>query len=309
MTLPLQKNLLGLPYAPAHFVYESVLSKFLDEIPKNIKNLNSKNLLSEFKERYKNWILSSKGNNIIGLENFVFSDFTYGTTQSFDSFYLEHRNRRFRCFKGEYIYHSMVWSNNLINWKFVEDEPLSKGDALVMSVPFADTGDLHDFYTKELLDICLKLNIPILIDCAFFGIVKNITFDFSHSAIDQIVFSLSKTFPVESYRIGLRFTKMKKNDGITIYNESGYLNYIAINVGNEFLKKFNSDYIPDTYKLTQQMFCERLNLTASNTVIFGIDRENRYPEYNRGSNGTNRICFSKFLNNVNHDFKDLIKEK
>ena len=59
------------------------------------------------------------------------------------------------------------------------------------------------------------------------------------------------------------------------------------------LKKTNRlNYIYNKYKEPQTILCDRHDLEPSPCVYFGIDTQNKFPEYNRG-NDTNRLCFSR----------------
>lgn len=59
----------------------------------------------EFCEQYLEWIKSTSLSRFVGLEDFKHSVFSAGTTEAFDKFYMKNHTRRFRCFKGEYMYH------------------------------------------------------------------------------------------------------------------------------------------------------------------------------------------------------------
>jgi histidinol-phosphate/aromatic aminotransferase/cobyric acid decarboxylase-like protein len=164
---------------------------------------------------------------------------------------------------------------------------------VVVSVPFADTGNVPRELTTEFLDRCKQLGVPVLVDCAFFGICGNIDFDFSHPAITEICFSLSKTFPVNLLRIGIRFSKEDDNDSLLVYHRSQYVNRLGAAVGLALIQNQSPDSTYIKWRLQQIKFCSEMQLEASDTVIFGIDRNHRYDQYNRGSVDTNRICFSR----------------
>jgi hypothetical protein len=51
----------------------------------------------------------------------------------------------------------------------------------------------------------------------------------------------------------------------------------------------------ELYRDKQQAFCKHLGIQPSKTVLFGLDTENKYPEYNRGGN-INRLSLHKYLN-------------
>jgi hypothetical protein len=71
---------------------------------------------------------------------------------------------------------------------------------------------------------------------------------------------------------------------------------MAVNLSIDLFDNFDSNYITTKYKQQQVNFCEKLELQQSKTVIFGIDRNKKFKQYNRGTN-TNRLCFSKHFTN------------
>lgn len=244
----------------------------------------------EFCSKYKDWILSSKLNSIIGLDQFPFVCYSNGTTESFDKFYVKHRTRRFRCFRGEYVYHRLTWRNSWPDWRWLDDECLDANDAVVISLPFSDTGNAHSLH-EALLDKCDELGIPVLVDCAYFGICEGLHFNFNHTCITDITFSLSKVFPVAHARIGIRFTRVDDDDPLFVVNKIGYTNRLGPQLGLQLINKFSPDYIYIKYRGRQLEICKDLNVTPSRTVLFGIGGEH-WVEYNRGT-ATNRLSFNK----------------
>ena len=69
------------------------------------------------------YALSATGNQTRA----VFVGGTDGTTQCFDFFFLKHKNRRMRCFRGDFVYHKISWQNYFKDgWKFIEEDELKK---------------------------------------------------------------------------------------------------------------------------------------------------------------------------------------
>lgn len=296
MTQPLQPNLLGLPMAPAEAIVDHYQIGVVEStVAREVLNhaLQDGEVLEKFCNRYRQWIQSTKINTVKGLDSFTYMAYSQGTSEAFDKFYMKHHNRRFRCFRGEYLYHKLTWQRSF-NWAEMTDgSDLAANDAVVISVPFADTGNMPKEFSIWFLDRCAKLGVPVLIDCAFFGICGRINFDFSHPAITDICFSLSKTFPVNLLRIGVRFTREDDNDSLMVYHRSQYVNKLGAAVGLSLLDTQGPDDAFSHWRLQQVKFCNEMQLDPSDTVIFGIDRRHRFDRYNRGSVDTNRICFSR----------------
>jgi len=255
--------------------------------------LFNESLVEEFLTNYVNWINTTKNNQFVGLEKYQYSCFSAGTSESFDKFYMKNATKRFRCFRGEYIYHKLAWRDKF-NWCYVDDEPIAENDAVVVSLPFSDTGNKHISHT-DLLEECEKLNVPVLIDCCYFGTCADIEFDLTYNCITDVTFSLSKAFPVAYARIGMRLTKEDNDDTLFVYNKPGlvYTNRLTASLGQRFIENFTPDYIFDKYREHQLEFCNKTDTVASNTVMFGLG-DDRYKQYNRGTD-TNRLSFHRYL--------------
>lgn len=283
-----------MPYGSAFAVKDAATTSILSS-PLDLTVFDSDTIIDDFLDTYDDWIKSTTANKITGLDNFKYRCYSNGTTESFDKFYMKNATRRFRCFRGEYMYHKLAWRDKF-DWLWLEDAKLNKNDAVVISLPFANTGNKHTDMEKLLFN-CDALGIPVLVDCAYFGICSNIDFNFNHSCITDITFSLSKTFPLAYARTGIRYTREDNDDTMFVYQKIHYNNKLGATLGLKFLNLFGPDYIPTTYKTAQLEMCKLCEVEPSDTVLFGIDYNSKYPEYNRGSN-TNRLSFHKTFGEI-----------
>jgi len=276
--LPSKKHL---PFGGAKSINDKTVLDFLNEIKFNniFENILTNDITKLFLQNYFTWIQKSEKNKFIGLDSFNYKVFSNGTTESFDKWYIRHRNRRLRIFKGEYMYHYACFRNLNYNFAWLDNEPLDENDHIIISFPFADSGGLHQ-KMNEILDNAYKLKIPVLIDAAYLGTTNNLSFDFSHKAIDTVVTSLSKTFPVSYSRIGMRLCRNDIDDGLDIYRKTFYDNRFGAFIGNELISNFDIDYIPNNYFEKQKKVCQSMNLELSNSVLFGLGNSD-YDEYSR----------------------------
>jgi hypothetical protein len=120
----------------------------------------------------------------------------------------------------------------------------------------------------------------------------NINFNFDYDCITDITFSLSKAFPVAYARVGMRLTKVDDDDSLLMLHKIGYTNRIGAAIGLKLMEQYSPDYICEKYMGQQAELCKELGVQPSNTVLFGIDTSNKYPEYNRGGI-TNRLSLHK----------------
>jgi len=285
----------NLPYRSIKYIKDNSVIKYINKILNNkdlYKIHNDKTIVDIFLKNYINWISSSKLNKFTNLKKFKFATFSNGTTQAFDMFYLKHHDRRFRLMRGEYAYHFLSFRNHKLKWKHIEDEKLNNNDALIISLPFSDSGNIHE-QLGILLNECTKKNIPALLDCCYLTSCKNINFDFDQKCIETITFSLSKCFPVSRFRIGMRLQKEDDDDPMYVYQKEKYLNLLSCYIGNKLINKFNFDYIYNKYAIIQKKICKKMNLKPSSVVNLALGG-NSYSQYNRGGK-FNRLCISNIL--------------
>ena len=188
-----------------------------------------------FTNKFDEYIRASKLNNLKGLDKYEHMSFVHGTSQTFDSFWMRHHNKRFRCFKGEFFYHHANWKK-FHKWCYLEDDNIQIDDAVVISLPFSDYGKEHP-KMREVLDECDKWEVPVLIDCAYYVIGEGINFDFTeYNCIEDITFSLSKGFHLSNrLRGGIRYSKKYYDDNIHIMNEWNQYSHLSAYLGMKLL--------------------------------------------------------------------------
>ena len=71
-----------------------------------------------------------------------------------------------------------------------------------------------------------------------------------------------------------------------------WVNKLGIGIANHLFTDYDSNYITHKYKKQQLKMCKDLDILPSKSVIFGVDCNNKFDEYNRGYD-TNRLCLAK----------------
>lgn len=244
----------------------------------------------EYTKTFADWLLSSKNNTITHLNDFVNKSFTYGTVQSFDHFFLRHKNKRFRFFKGEFMYHQASLKYDA-HWSYLNDDYPRYDDAVILSVPFSDSGMMPP-ELNSLLHQCQKKDVPVLLDLAYFPTAKNLEINLSYKCIETVCCSLSKAFDGAQYlRAGIRFQRTNIDDGIDIFNSVNMFPHHTMSAACYLMNKFSVDYNWNTYETHYEEICKNLNLQPTNTIMFGLSQTD-YQEFNRG-NDWNRVCISE----------------
>lgn len=257
------------------------------------KDLYNDEIVDQFVNKFVSWISSSEYNSIIGLENFEQRTVVAGTAQTFDHFYWQHKDRRFRFFKGEFMYHSAFLKNGG-EYAYIEDARLDKNDALIISIPFSDTGTTRQDL-KFFLHNCNIMGIPVLLDFAYFPCTKNIDIDLNHyPCVETITFSISKAFYGAEYlRAGIRLQRHSNDDGIDVLNHVEMINKPSLSIALALMEKYSIDHNWKTYSQAYRKVCKDLNLSETDCIMFGLGG-NEYHHLNRG-NSTNRVCISEYI--------------
>ena len=261
--------------------------------------LYDRNIQSDFLCAYHKWLQNSKLNKLHGLDKFNKLSYVHGTSQAFDFFYADYKDRRMRCFRGDFIYHQVTWRNNYKGWKYIEDDKIRKNDALIVSVPFSDFGGVHP-QLDSVLDECDRLDVPVFIDCAYYVMARNIDFNLDRKCIKGVAFSMSKGFyGAERLRIGMRCKREFIDDPVDVFNSLGQISILGALVGYRICENFETDFIQNKYRDKQIEICKKLNLKPSDCATFGLADKNddEYGKYQRGTEWR-RVCISGLLGDL-----------
>jgi len=248
--------------------------------------------LAEYASTWKQWLQNTNNKILTGIEDFAYSDYTQGTSQTFDHFLLRNHKREITIFPGEFQYHQCTGRH----LKF--SDKINHNSAVIISVPFSDFGKVHPFLF-DTLQKCNQFDVPVCLDLAYWGISKNIELHLEEfPCVTDVTSSLSKPFfTLEQHRVGIRFCREYANDGISMINEVGMHNSYSVGLGTHYMNQFSCDYMWETYGDSYYATCSDLNLQFTDTVIFGLGGE-EYHEYNRGVPGNNRVCISNNLGDL-----------
>lgn len=287
-TLP---NLKGKQFGGAWSIHDPDIKDFITDNTEAFPKVD----LPGFMDDYKEWI--KKGNNLIGIDNFKYPAFSNGTTETFDKFYQKYarKSNRLRLWRGEYFYHQIQKRELFTQFAWIDEDSIAPNDVVVVSFPFSDTGnEPHNF--DQVMEQCCNLKVPVLIDMAYLSLTKDKTYNLDYPCIETITTSLSKVFPVEHLRIGIRWNRDKTDDTLDAYTnqENPYVNTLGVHIGHQLIKTYNQNYIFEKWHDQQLEMCYQEDVEPSNCVIFGIDHKRIHAGYNRGGD-TNRLCFSRIF--------------
>jgi hypothetical protein len=213
-----------------------------------------------FISRFDKWANSSKLNQIQGLEALPNRDFIIGVTHALDDLHISF-SQQLVGFEKCYPYHRRMKNDFILR----NLDSLQQGDVLIFEAPFAWHGAKHPL-TDQVLDRCLQLNIPVHIDSAWFGCVRDFSFNYNHPAIQSVSFSLSKSLGLGSHRVGVRYSKIRHAGPVTLINDFSMEITSVMAAGIKMMDTFGSDYLQNRYGEAYQLVCEKLNLRPTNAI-------------------------------------------
>lgn len=273
-------------------INDNRIRKFIETLDPSADLYNEK-IADIFKTKFLKWISSSQNNLVSGISEFKNAKLCSGTVQAFDHFHYRHKEKRFRFFKGEFMYHQACLKNGS-QFEWLNGIQLEKGDAMILSIPFSDYGKQHEL-TELLLADAERCNVPVLLDFAYYPCTKNINIDLSKfPAVETITFSISKAFyGAEFLRVGLRLEKKDTDDGIDVFNSVDMHNRISLSIASKLIDEYSVDWNWQQYATHYENVCDEKGLKTTDCIMFGLGG-NEYKEYNRGSE-VNRVCISELI--------------
>lgn len=242
-------------------IYDRAFHRLLEELmEKGTVFSDPSAVRNQYLIQIDEWINSSKINSIAGLEAFPDRDIIIGVTNALDDLHITH-HQSLVIFDKTYAYYKRIRPDMTVR----TIETLQAGDVLVFEAPFAHYGDLHP-HTSEILNRCQELGVPVHIDAAWYGCLRDFNFDYSHPAIQSVSFSLSKGLGLGSHRTGIRYSRNRWPGPVTISNDFNMNVISTMRIGMKFMENFHIDYAQEKYGEAYTLVCEKLNLRPTKAI-------------------------------------------
>lgn len=237
---------------------QSLKRKFFEEPQKVIAR-------DKFIDQAHNWFLSTKLNTLHGVEKFDKKDIIIGCTQYIETLALKNK-WNIQILPKEYAYYSVMGKRTTNAGELQPKVPL------IVSIPNYFYGHRPEW--QDLLKECEQKEIDIHIDCAWMVAAKDIELDFDHPNIKSFAMSMSK-YIGQWNRIGLRWSKQKTMDSITLFNVQNKYNEALVSCGSMMMDNIERDYGWNTYGEKYQKLCEEMNLEQ--TKFFYVAKKDGVP--------------------------------
>ena len=240
-------------------IHDADIKNFIQEYKWNSDCIHSP---INFVNKHRRWLRNSSFYTL-NLDKFKHGYITAGCTEAFHEVYKE------PCYvlKGEYTYHR---DSQMASESPVQNIPT--GSRLIISYPFADTGNPHRDW-HSILEICTQRKIRVFVDACLAGVSIG-KLDLNHPSITHVAFSFSKAFGTGFQRTGVVYTN-REHTPASVRNAYLYINHMNVDLHMNLMQNFSSDYIVKKYRLKQLDICKKHSLTQSDCVLFGLENNVR----------------------------------
>jgi len=240
----------------------------LTSLKTNFFSKDQKNIGAEqFKGLANEWFQSTKLNSLHGWEKFPHVDIMLGCTHFIEATCLRY-GWKIQHLPNEYSYYALHGKVSTTIDKLQENVPL------IMSLPTWQYCDIHPEW-ETILKICEQRNIKIHIDGAWFQSARNIKFDFDHPNIESFGMSIGKGIDLQWNRIGLRWSRQKTIDSITLMNKLDQIHHTAITCGAYIMNNVEKDYAWSKYADANKRIADRNDLQQTNSCHVLKDKDNQ----------------------------------
>lgn len=281
------------------FMFMGSLAPRTDEIVEAIDSYQIKDAkfpmkVEESRKQIQDWINSSKRVNIKNFDMMQEFNFSGGIIPSLDSF--ANRAKILYLPKKAYYFYR-YFENNNHKLKDVFNDAIEPNSHVLFELPTL-------YYSSE--EIIEKIkeakqkNCTIALDLTWLPIsVSNIEIDLA--LVDEVYFSMNKTWPVDDIRPAWRWSKQKIKDASSFEMEITIYPKIPANLFMKLMESFSFDYVHDKYVKQVESLRKRFDLTQSPVLWFtkhkSVKHDNNpiFPGYYMDE----FVCLRKLL-----DFKD-----
>lgn len=243
---------------------------------KNFANKTLKYITLEYQDFILAFEKSLKENhsiNVSGLDLFEQKDVIIGCHHFVDELIMTYGLNNLQLFKGGYNYYERLDPDI----KFVTLDTLEFKKPLILEYPFPKYLREHLYY-QDIIQKCNQLEIDVYLDCAWLPASFDLDLDLTQPCIKGMAMSLSKCFGLHWSRIGVRWLKNKKEDGIFLQNKNRMISFPNLMIGKYYLDRIPMNFLINKYQSKYYQICEDLSLHPGKVILgaHSLDLKKQY---------------------------------
>ncbi len=242
--------------APDNKEINSVINNF------DIADLRRPLKFPEDRLRIEDWVNQSGRVFLWGLNDFEQFTYSAGNLDSLTSFVLP--NQVVFMPKKMYYYHGELLEDKNVIRLDPWERPITLNANILFEYPspWYSTAELN----KKIQE-AKDQNCKIALDLTWLPVATD-TINLDLSGIDQIFFSMNKTWPIHDFRPAFRWSRNRINDKQTFETEWGNYAKVPPNVFLNLIDKFSFDYVYETYKEDTLSLCDTFKLDMTSVLWF-----------------------------------------
>ena len=244
----------------------------------------------------QNWINASSRIQLRNFDSLPYFTYSNGILDSLNSFILS--NEKVFMSEKMYYFHGEILKDKTIERKDLFSDELEEDSLVLIELP-------SPWYTTS--HLMKKINeanekrCRVALDLTWMpASLDRISLDLKF--VDQVFFSMNKTWPIHDLRPAFRWSKQRINDSQTFQYEYSSYPKVGANVLMKLIKLFPFDYAYDKYKDPAEQIRQRFDLEPTSVLwftkndLYQHDAEEHISKYYHLDDF---VCIRKLL-----DFKD-----
>ena len=236
------------------------ISKFVEHL--KIGETSSPVQLLDAKEKIQAWINRSARINLKNFNSVNHFTVSNGVTESLSNVLCSNKvlymNKKMYCHNREFL------EDKNVTIKDLHVENLDKNSTVLMELP----SPWYDTHTQiEIIKKAKQANCHVAIDLTWLPLV-DIDIELDLDLVDEIFFSMNKTWPIQQLRPAFRWSKKRINDSQTIGTEYGTYPKVPVNVFMKLIDQFEIDYTYNQHKTNHSNICKKFDLEPTEMLWF-----------------------------------------
>lgn len=248
------------------YMFVGSLAPNCEEIINSINKLSLKDLRMPLKEsdreHLEKWINASTRINFKNFDSMAHFTYANGIVDCLYSF-ISDANILYLPTKAYYFYRELLQGKNVIIKDLLEDDIEENSKVMIeLPAPWYRTREL-----KEKIREARSKNCTIALDLTWLPISNDII-DLDLNNVDQIFFSMNKTWPIQDFRPAFRWSKTRINDAQTFQWDHCTYPKISANIFLNLTRSYNLDYVYEKYKTLAESIMSQFDLRPTSVLWF-----------------------------------------
>jgi hypothetical protein len=261
----------------AKFMFNGGLVGTDKEIDQYINSIQIRDLRKPIKmqsdrKRIENWINQSARINILNFDQHKHFSYSNGVLESVTS--LMQGCKKLWMPSKTHFFNLEMLEDKDIDVKDVFNDEITEGSTLFFELP-SPWYD-NDSIDKKIREAKTK-NCKVALDLTWLP-MSNETIDIDLSKVDEIYFSMTKTWPLIDFRPAWRWSKEKVNDFQSIGSHYGYYTRAPASLFMQLIEEYSFDYVFDKHVTSAQEINKTFNMLPTNVLWFSTHKDVKHDD-------------------------------